>query len=156
MYIYINTIMLTKAEVLSLPTLYTITDLAPIITKFFNAYLGHLNLVSPVLEIPSITLDVVKSRRTLSVSMPYSNTYDYYNVWQMGILKYNTIPNLLLFNDTPNLGPLIYQLGDINITKTILYTISQQMEVVKDGFAYYSFDSVLNYRDDPNNIVVLL
>lgn len=147
--------MWTKAEVLSLPTLYTITDIAPIITKFLDAYLGHLNLVSPVLEIPSITLDVIKSRRTLQVSMPYSNSYDYYNVWQMGILKYNTVPNLLLFNDLPNLGPLIYQLGDVNITKTILYTISQEMEVVQDGFAYNSFDSVLNYINDPRDIPIL-
>lgn len=148
--------MWTKAEILSFPTLYTITDLAPIITKFFNQYLGHLNLINPILEVPSITIDVIKSRRTLTVSMPYSNSYDFYNVWQMGILKYNTLPNLLLFNDVPNLGPIIYQLGDIDTTKTILYIISQEMEVVQDGFAYNSFDSVLNYRDDPSVIPVLL
>lgn len=148
--------MWTKAEILSLPTLYTITDLAPIITKFFNQYLGHLNLISPILEVPSISLDVIKSRITLTVSMPYSNSYDYYNVWQIGVLKYNNVANLLLFNDVPNLGPIIYQLGDIDITKTILYTISQKMEIVQDGFAYNSFDSVLNYRDDPSIIPILL
>jgi len=148
--------MYTKAEVLSLPTLYTLTNLNPIITKFFNAYLGHLNLKQqPTLEVPSITLDVVKSRRTLTVSMPYSNSYDYYNVWQMGILKYNTVPNLLLFNDLSNLGPLMYQLGDVDTTKTILYLLSQQMEVVQDGFAYNSFDAVLNYINDPTVIPIL-
>lgn len=148
--------MWTKAEILSLPTLYTITDLAPIITKFFNQYLGHLNLINPILEVPSITIDVIKSRRTLTVSMPYSNSYDYYNVWQMGVLKYNTVANLLLFNDVPNLGPIIYQLGDVNITKTILYTISQEMKVIQDGFAYNSFDSVLNYINDPRDIPILI
>jgi len=148
--------MYTKAEVLSLPTLYTLTNLNPIITKFFNAYLGHLNLKQqPTLEVHSITLDVVKSRRTLTVSMPYSNSYDYYNVWQMGILKYNTVPNLLLFNDLSNLGPLMYQLGDVDTTKTILYLLSQQMEVVQDGFAYNSFDAVLNYINDPTVIPIL-
>lgn len=145
----------TRDEILLEPILYTLTDLAPIITKFLNVYLGHLNLINPVLEIPSITLDVLKSKKTLDGVLPYSSNYDFITIWEVGILKYNTIPNLLLFNNKPNLGPLIYLLGDINTTKTILYTMSQEMEIVKDGFAYERFDSVLNYRDDPSNLTVI-
>ena len=145
----------TKAEILLEPTLYTISDLAPIITKFLNVYLGHLNLIDSVLKIPSITLDVIQSKKTLDVSLPYSSSYGYYTLWQVGILKYNDVPNLLLFNNEADLGPFMFLLGDINTTKTILYTMSQQMEIVQDGFAYERFDSVLNYRDDPSNISIL-
>ena len=145
----------TKVEILLEPTLYTISDLAPIITKFLNVYLGHLNLIDSVLKIPSITLDVIQSKKTLDVSLPYSNSYGYYTLWQVGILKYNDVPNLLLFNNEADLGPLMFLLGDINTTKTILYTLSQQMKIVQDGFAYERFDSVLNYRDDPSNISML-
>ena len=145
----------TRAEILAEPTLYTISDLAPIITKFLNVYLGHLNLANSTLEVPSITLDVIQSKKTLEGVLPYCSNYDYHTLWEVGILKYEGIPNLLLFNNESYLGPLLLLIGDINITKTILYTLSQQMEIVKDGFAYKMFDSVLNYRNDPSNLTVL-
>ncbi len=145
----------TKTELLALPILYTIKDLAPIITKFFNSYLGHLNLKESSLSLSNIDIKVVKSRKTLTVSMPYSNSYDYYNVWNWGLLTYNNISNLLLVNDESDFGPLVYLIGDVDITKTILYTLSQEMEVVQDGFAYDRFDSVLNYLGNPNDLIVL-
>jgi hypothetical protein len=146
--------LLTSSEVLALPTLYTINDIAPIITKYFNEYLGHLNLRDAILTVPSITLDVVSSIKTLEVSLPYSSAYGYYDIWTIGVLKYNTVPNLILFNyqDT---AVFIVEGGDPNITKTILYILSQQMEIVQDGLSYNSFDAVLNYRSDPNNIPTL-
>lgn len=144
---------LTKSELLALPTLYTINDLAPIIYKFLGDYLAHLNLKEPSLIIPSIQLDVVQNTKSLQVSMPYSNSYKYYDVWQLGILKYNTVPNLLLVNNKTNVGPLIYLLGDTNTTKTILYVISQQMEIVQDSFANNNNDAVLNYKGDLSNLI---
>jgi len=147
---------LTKSELLALPTLYTIEDLAPITYKFLGDYLGHLNLKQPSLIIPSIQLDVVRNVKSLSVSLPFSNSYQYYDVWQLGILKYNTVPNLLLVNSKPNIGPLVYLLGDSNITKTILYNMSQQMEIVQDSFANDNNDAVLNYRGDLTNLIQIL
>jgi hypothetical protein len=147
--------LLTKTELLNLPTLYIIKDLAPIITKFFNLFLGHLNLKDPVLTLSSMEVKVVKSTNSLTVSMPYSNTYDYYKVWNWAILYYNNLPNLLLVNDEAIQGPLVYLLGDVDITKTILYLLSQEMEVVQDGFAYNSFDGHLNYQNDPSDLLVL-
>lgn len=147
---------LTKSELLALPTLYTIDDLALITHKFLGDYLGHLNLKQSSLIIPSIQLDVVRNVKSLSVSMPFSNSYQYYDVWQLGILKYNTVPNLLLVNSKPNIGPLVYLLGDSNITKTIFYTISQQMEIVQDSFANDNNDAVLNYRGDLNNLIEVI
>jgi hypothetical protein len=144
---------LSKSELLALPTLYTINDLNSIVYKFLGDYLGHLNLKQSSLVIPSIQLDIVRNVKSLQVSLPYSSSYDYYNVWQLGILKYNTVPNLLLVNSKPNVGPLIYLLGDVNITKTILYVISQQMEIVQDSFANSNNDVVLNYRGDITNLV---
>lgn len=137
----------TKSELLALPTLYKLNDLSPIIYKFLGDYLSHLNLKNSTLIIPSIELDIVKYTKSLSVSLPYSNSYMYYDVWELGVLKYNTVPNLLLVNNKTDIGPLIFLLGDINTTKTILYTISQQMDIVKDSFAV-SDDSVLNYKGE--------
>ena len=147
--------LLTKTELLNLPTLYIIKDLAPIITKFFNPFLGHLNLKDPVLTLSSMEVKVVMSNNSLTVSMPYSNIYDYYKVWNWAILYYNNLPNLLLVNDEAIQGPLVYLLGDVDITKTILYLLSQEMEVVQDGFAYNSFDGYLNYQNDPSDLLVL-
>jgi hypothetical protein len=147
--------LLTSSDALTLPTLYTINDIAPIITKYFDEYLGHLNLKDAVLTVPSITLDVVKSVKTLEVSLPYSSAYGYYDIWAIGILKYNTVPNLILFNYDVSMGALMFKVGDTDTTKTMLYLLSQQMEIVQDGFSYNSFDAVLNYRSDPNNIPVL-
>jgi hypothetical protein len=144
--------LLTKSELLALPTLYTINNIAPIIYKFLGDYLGHLNLKQPSLIIPSIQLDIINNVKSLAVSLPDSNSYNYYDVWQLGILKYNTVPNLLLVNSRPDIGPLVYLLGDINTTKTILYTISQQMETVQDSFAV-SEDAVLNYKGDLTNLI---
>ena len=144
-----------KSELLVSPILYNLTDLAPIITKFFNSYLGHLNLKDFTLNIPSIELGVVSDRNSLTVSMPYSNTYGYYKVWNWGILYYQGIPSLFLVNDESDTGPLVYLLGDPNIVKTIFYIISQEMEIVKDGFAYFALDSTLNYQNDPNDLPVL-
>lgn len=143
---------LTKSELLALPTLYTIDDLTSIVYKFLGDYLGHLNLKQTPLIIPSIQLDIVQSTKSLEVSLPYSNSYGYYDIWQLGILKYNTVPILLLINNKTNIGPFIYLLGDTNIAKTTLYVISQQMEIVQDSFAV-SADAVLNYMGDLNNLI---
>ena len=147
--------MITRAELLSLPTLYIIKDLSLIITKFLNLYLGHLNLKDPVLTLSSMELRVVKYTNSLTVSMPYSNTYDYYKVWDWAILYYNNSPYLFFINDQTNVGPLTYLIGDINITKTILYLLSQEMEIVKDGFAYSRFDSVLNYQNNVEDLLII-
>jgi hypothetical protein len=145
----------TKSELLALPTLYTINNITPIIYNFLGEYLNHLNLKDSTLIIPSITLDIVKSSKTLNVSLPYSNSYKEYVNWEYGILKYNTVPNLFLVNNKTDIGPLIYLLGDVNITKTILYVISQQMKLVTDSFAYNTFDGVLNYKNNPEDIILL-
>ena len=65
----------TKSELLALPTLYTINNITPIIYNFLGEYLNHLKLKDSSLIIPSITLDIVKSSKTLNVSLPYSNSY---------------------------------------------------------------------------------
>lgn len=145
----------TKSELLALPTLYTINNITPIIYNFLGEYLNHLNIKDSTLIIPSITLDIVKSSKTLNVSLPYSNSYKEYVNWEYGILKYNTVPNLFLVNNKTDIGPLIYLLGDVNITKTILYVISQQMKLVTDSFAYNTFDGVLNYKNNPEDIILL-
>ena len=145
----------TKTELLSLPTLYIIKDLAPVITKFLNNFLGHLSLKEPTLTLLSMELRVIKYTNSSTVSMPYSNTYDNYRVWNWAILYYNNVPNLLLINDEHVQGPLVYLLGSADITKTILYLLSQEMEIIKDGFAYNSLDSNLNYINDPNDLLVL-
>ena len=145
----------TKSQLLALPTLYAINNITPIIYNFLGEYLNHLNLKDSSLIIPSITLDIVKSSKTLNVSLPYSNSYKEYVNWEYGILKYNTVPNLFLVNNKTDIGPLIYLLGDVNITKTILYVISQQMELVTDSFAYNTFDGVLNYKNNPEDIILL-
>lgn len=145
----------TKSELLSLPTLYVIKDLAPIITKFLDVFLGHLNLKDPVLTLSTMEIRVVNYRKSTTVSMPYSNTYGVYKVWNWGILYYNNIPNLLFINDESDIGPFVYLLGGVDMTKTILYLLSQEMEIVEDGFAYDSFDSVLNYQNRPEDLLVL-
>ena len=145
----------TRTDLLNLPTLYIIKDIAPIITKYFNYFLGHLLLKEPVLILNSIEIRVVKFTNSSTVSMPYSKTYDYYKVWNWAILYYNNVPNLFLINDDYLQGPLTYLIGDVNITKTILYLLSQEMEIIKDGFAYNSLDSNLNYINNPEDLLVL-